>query len=94
MLVFAVKKMKPEHTVLEHKDLDGSLTLLGIVGMIDPPRSESIAAVAECHHAGIQVKMITGDQRETATFARGIRSADGYAPGAASPWSTGASSAR
>ena len=66
VLAFAVKPVKPEHTVLEHADLKGSLTLLGMVGMIDPPRTEAIAAVAECHGAGIRVKMITGDHAKTA----------------------------
>ena len=66
VLAFAVKSVKPEHTVLAHKDVEGSLTLLGMVGMIDPPRSEAIAAVAECHTAGIRVKMITGDHAKTA----------------------------
>ncbi len=66
VLAFAVKSVKPEHTVLEHKELDGTLTLLGMVGMIDPPRSEAIAAVAQCHGAGIRVKMITGDHAKTA----------------------------
>ncbi|MGR9115580.1 MAG: cation-transporting P-type ATPase [Gammaproteobacteria bacterium] len=67
VLAFAVKCVKPEHTVLEHEDVEGSLTLLGMVGMIDPPRVEAIAAVSECHGAGIRVKMITGDHTITAT---------------------------
>ncbi len=66
VLAFADKPVKPEHTVLEHSDVKGTLTLLGMVGMIDPPRSEAIAAVAECHSAGIRVKMITGDHAKTA----------------------------
>ncbi len=66
VLAFAVKKTKPEHTVLEFADIEGSLTLLGMVGLIDPPRPEVIAAVAQCHTAGIEVKMITGDHARTA----------------------------
>jgi calcium-translocating P-type ATPase len=46
--------------------LDGSLAFLGLVGLIDPPRPEAIAAVAECRAAGIRVKMITGDHAGTA----------------------------
>ena len=42
------RPVPPEHTVLEHADVEGSLTLLGMVGLIDPPRPEAIAAVAEC----------------------------------------------
>jgi len=66
VLAFAVKPVPPKHTVLEHADVEGSLTLLGMVGMIDPPRAEAIMAVAECHGAGIRVKMITGDHTKTA----------------------------
>jgi len=66
VLALAVKSVKPEHTVLTHKEVEGTLTLLGMVGMIDPPRAEAIAAVAECHGAGIRVKMITGDHAKTA----------------------------
>jgi len=42
------------------------LTLFGLVGLIDPPRSEARAAIATCRNAGIGVKMITGDHRSTA----------------------------
>lgn len=66
VLAFAVKTVPPTHTVLEHAEVSGSLTLIGMVGMIDPPRAEAISAVAECHGAGIQVKMITGDHTKTA----------------------------
>ena len=66
VLAFAVRSVAAAHTVLEHADVEGTLTLLGMVGMIDPPRAEAIAAVHECHGAGIRVKMITGDHAKTA----------------------------
>lgn len=66
VLAFALRPVRPEHTVLEHADVQDSLTLLGMVGMIDPPRPEAIEAVAECHGASIRVKMITGDHAGTA----------------------------
>ncbi len=47
-------------------DVAGGLRLLGLVGMIDPPRPEAIAAVQACQAAGIRVKMITGDHKATA----------------------------
>lgn len=42
------------------------LTLLGLVGMLDPVRPEASAAIASCHHAGISVAMVTGDHPATA----------------------------
>ncbi|SEN93850.1 plasma-membrane calcium-translocating P-type ATPase [Gemmobacter aquatilis] len=46
--------------------LEDGLRFLGLIGLIDPPRPEAIAAVAECRAAGIRVKMITGDHAGTA----------------------------
>ena len=46
--------------------LPGNFTLLGLQGMIDPPRPEAVEAVRACHRAGIRVKMITGDHAGTA----------------------------
>ncbi len=44
----------------------GELTLLAMVGIVDPPRPEAKAAIAECRAAGIRVRMITGDHVATA----------------------------
>lgn len=47
-------------------DLVTDLTLLAMVGIVDPPRAEAKDAIARCHSAGIQVRMITGDHAVTA----------------------------
>jgi magnesium-transporting ATPase (P-type) len=47
-------------------DLPKTLVLLGLVGLLDPPRKEAIEAVKECHRGGIRVTMITGDHKITA----------------------------
>ena len=52
---------------LTSETLENNLTLLGLVGMIDPPRPEAKAAVAVCRRAGIRPVMITGDHVVTAS---------------------------
>jgi magnesium-transporting ATPase (P-type) len=47
-------------------DLPKTLVLLGLIGLLDPPRKEAIEAVEECHRGGIRVTMITGDHKITA----------------------------
>jgi P-type Ca2+ transporter type 2C len=47
-------------------DLVKDLTILAMVGIVDPPRTEAKDAIAKCHSAGIQVRMITGDHAVTA----------------------------
>ena len=54
---------KPQATV---EDAESDMTLLGLAGMIDPPRSEAKSAVRQCEEAGIKVIMITGDHPLTA----------------------------
>lgn len=66
VLAFAKKVVPTTQSNLEHGDLASGLTLLGLQGMIDPPRPEAIKAVAACQNAGVKVKMITGDHVGTA----------------------------
>lgn len=66
VLAAARKTVAAGTTSLAHEDLDEGLEFVGLVGLVDPPREEAITAVASCHGAGINVKMITGDHAETA----------------------------
>ncbi len=67
ILAFAKKSVPVDQQSLLHSDLDRGLILLGLQGMIDPPRTSAITAVRACQSAGIQIKMITGDHPLTAT---------------------------
>src|SRR5262249_27600335 len=53
-------------------DLPKNLVLLGLIGLLDPPRREAIDAVKECHAGGIRVTMITGDHKITAAAIAGM----------------------
>jgi len=66
VIALAARSVDQSNTVLNTDNLKGHLTLIGLVGLIDPPRSDAIQAVADCHSAGIRVKMITGDHAATA----------------------------
>ena len=67
ILAIAYKEIDtvPEHPTSE--ELESNLTLLGLVGMIDPPRPEAKVAVSTCRKAGIKPVMITGDHVVTAS---------------------------
>ena len=66
VLALAMKAVDRSQRELNFADMDAGFTLLGMVGITDPPREEAIAAVRDCQAAGIRVKMITGDHAETA----------------------------
>jgi Ca2+-transporting ATPase len=66
VLAMASKPVPVSNAQLDLEQVDGGFQLLGLQGMIDPPREEAIAAVKACHSAGIGVKMITGDHARTA----------------------------
>lgn len=66
VLAFARKELPADTYSINHEDISGGLTFLGLQGMMDPPRPEAIKAVDTCRRAGIKVKMITGDHVGTA----------------------------
>ena len=65
VLAFA-EKIMPEDRILTLED-ESDLTFVGLIAMMDPPRLESAAAVADCRRAGIRPVMITGDHKVTAS---------------------------
>jgi magnesium-transporting ATPase (P-type) len=80
VIAVAMKPMRAPASVAPNdlaKQIDG-LTLLGLVGFIDPLRPEARAAVADCRRAGVAVKMVTGDHAATAlALARELEIAHG-----------------
>ncbi|SEP14007.1 cation-transporting P-type ATPase [Aquisalimonas asiatica] len=66
VLALAARPADPGQQELAFEHVDEGLVLLGLVGIIDPPREEAIAAVRQCQEAGIRTKMITGDHALTA----------------------------
>ncbi|QEY32685.1 HAD family hydrolase [Synechococcus sp. RSCCF101] len=64
VLAFATRTLDAEQ--VDHLDLKGGLTFVGLQGMIDPPRREAIDSIRALYQAGVGVKMITGDHKVTA----------------------------
>ena len=67
VLAFCERSVPKKNIDLSNaEEVETNLTLIGVVGIMDPPRPEVPDAIAECQQAGINVKMITGDTRLTA----------------------------
>jgi len=66
VLAIAFKPVNSDQLELKFSDVESDLVMLGMFGLIDPPREEAIEAVEACYQAGIRVKMITGDHSVTA----------------------------
>lgn len=66
VLAIARKELTNDTDKLTPDIPESGFTFIGLMGIIDPPRAESIEAVKICHSAGIEVKMITGDHKATA----------------------------
>ena len=65
VLAFGYKEVPEDYTL--SLDNENGFTFLGLISMMDPPREESKAAVADAKRAGIKPVMITGDHKITAT---------------------------
>lgn len=66
ILAAAFKEVSTDKDSLTHDDLKEDMIMSGLFGIIDPPKKEAIEAVAISKKAGISVKMITGDHKDTA----------------------------
>jgi magnesium-transporting ATPase (P-type) len=65
-LAVAYRPLKATEPPAAEESLEQKLVFAGVVGIIDPPRPEAAAAIAEAHAAGLRVIMITGDHPRTA----------------------------
>ena len=66
VIALCARKIEKGEDITDVDKMESDLIFLGMVGIIDPPRAEVYAAIKKCQHAGIRVKMITGDQQLTA----------------------------
>ena len=66
VIALCARKLEPGEDYTDMVKMEDNLIFLGMVGIIDPPRAEVYDAIMRCQAAGIQVKMITGDQQLTA----------------------------
>jgi magnesium-transporting ATPase (P-type) len=66
LIAAGMKKVDPSTAAIGHEDVESGFELIGLAGIIDPPREEVIESIQQCKKAGIKVKMITGDHKDTA----------------------------
>ena len=66
VIALCARKVEDGEDITNMETMDDNLIFLGMVGIMDPPRAEVYDAILRCQKAGIQVKMITGDQQMTA----------------------------
>ncbi len=62
----ALRSATADDALAPPEQLERDLTLVGLIGLYDPPRPEAAAAIGRCHQAGIRVTMVTGDYGLTA----------------------------
>lgn len=77
VILFAYRKVD-DYTSHSINDLENNLIITGIVGMMDPPREGVKDAIHTCKNAGITVKMITGDHKNTASAIAKLVDIDNY----------------
>ncbi len=66
VIALTARQLGADEDLDDVEHVESRLVFLGLVGIMDPPRPEVADAIALCRRAGIQVKMITGDQQMTA----------------------------
>ncbi len=80
VIAVACRDFTKKEDKLTDDDIQNNLTFIGLMGMADPPRDEAKEAIGLCKQAGIDVKMITGDNKITAeSVARQINLPTGRA---------------
>jgi len=78
VLAIAVKPVNNDQKELNFEDVKEGMVMMGLLGIIDPPRTEAIEAVQTCGKAGIRVKMITGDHIDQDRKSTRLNSSHGY----------------